>query len=203
MAQLRADAQANRGKILEGAVALFAEKGLGAEMKEIAEASSVAVGTLYRHFPSKDDLRMAVVMEAVGGLLNAGRAADREDDPRVALQVLLTEHFKNVDRYGWLVKSMFAGQLPKSCQGRIEAIQADPAIAGQVRRQIQKGIDAGLLRRDLDVGVSTALLEGVTLPWSYDHFRSGRSPVQSAQAVLGVFLRGAGVEPPIQTMDHK
>lgn len=195
MAQMRGDAQANRVKIIQGAVALFGAKGLGAEMKEIADGSGVAVGTLYRHFPSKDDLLIAVVLEAVSALATAGHMADREEDPRDALRVLLTEHFRNVDRYGWLIESMLAGQLPKSCHDRIHEIQSDPEISQRVERQIRKAIGSGLLRADLDVGVSTALLEGVALPWNYEHFREGRSPEEAAQAVLKVFLGGAAASP--------
>lgn len=191
MAQLRADAIANRQKILEGAIALFGAKGVIAEMKEIAASSKVAVGTLYRHFPSKDDLLMAVVLRAVSALAEAGDAADREEDPMEALHVLLREDFKNVDRYGWLIESMLAGQLPKSCQDRIQAIQADPAISQRVRRQLERAVNAGLLRKDLDLGVATALIEGVTVPWNYKHFRDGKSPTEAAAAVVELFLGGA------------
>jgi AcrR family transcriptional regulator len=59
---LRADAARNRARILEAAREGIAEHGPEVSMDEIASAANVAVGTLYRHFPAKDDL-VATVSE--------------------------------------------------------------------------------------------------------------------------------------------
>lgn len=53
---LRADARRNRDAIVEAARELFAEQGLDAQMDEIARRAKVGVGTVYRHFPAKEDL---------------------------------------------------------------------------------------------------------------------------------------------------
>jgi AcrR family transcriptional regulator len=60
---LRADARRNREAILAAAKELFAEQGLDAQMPDIARAAKVGVGTVYRHFPTKDDLIEALVAE--------------------------------------------------------------------------------------------------------------------------------------------
>ncbi|MET7338949.1 helix-turn-helix domain-containing protein [Nonomuraea sp. NPDC005650] len=59
----RADAVRNRKKILAAARAQITERGPDAGMDEIAAAAGVAVGTLYRHFPTKTDLVAAVIAE--------------------------------------------------------------------------------------------------------------------------------------------
>jgi AcrR family transcriptional regulator len=66
MTHLRADAQANRDRILLAAQELFAERGLDVGMREIARRAEVGPATLYRHFPTKQ----AVVEEAFGVAMN-------------------------------------------------------------------------------------------------------------------------------------
>src|SRR6478736_4398464 len=53
---LRSDARRNREAVLAAAQELFAKQGLEAQMPDVARAANVGVGTVYRHFPSKDDL---------------------------------------------------------------------------------------------------------------------------------------------------
>jgi AcrR family transcriptional regulator len=68
---LRADARRNRERIIQAARARFAEQGLEAQIDEIARDAEVGVGTVYRHFPTKDDLIAALAaahFEAVAAL---------------------------------------------------------------------------------------------------------------------------------------
>jgi AcrR family transcriptional regulator len=62
---LRADARRNRDKIVAGARAAFEELGLDAQMEDVARRSGVGVGTVYRHFPTKDALVRALVVDKV------------------------------------------------------------------------------------------------------------------------------------------
>jgi len=59
----RSDAVANRERILEAARIVFARRGLDAEVREIAEEAGVGIGTLYRHFGSREGLLMALKQE--------------------------------------------------------------------------------------------------------------------------------------------
>jgi len=59
--RLRADARRNRERILEHAIAAFAEHGYDAQMDDIAVRAGVGVGTVYRHFPTKDALLAELV----------------------------------------------------------------------------------------------------------------------------------------------
>jgi AcrR family transcriptional regulator len=80
---LRADARRNRVAVLAAAKGLFAEQGLDAQMPDIANAAKVGVGTVYRHFPTKDDLIEALVAERFARIAERGQEAleQAEDDP--------------------------------------------------------------------------------------------------------------------------
>jgi AcrR family transcriptional regulator len=79
---MRADARRNREKVLKAARACLARDGLEAQMEEIARRAKVGVGTVYRHFPTKDDLVFALAGERFDRLAELARAAlAREDRP--------------------------------------------------------------------------------------------------------------------------
>ncbi|MFJ8074224.1 TetR/AcrR family transcriptional regulator [Streptomyces sp. NPDC096176] len=90
---VRADSLRNRERILTAAGALLAARGEGVGMDEIAAEAGVAVGTLYRHFPTKSDLIAAALAELTERLVADVRAAaDRVEngaDPAAELRGLL------------------------------------------------------------------------------------------------------------------
>lgn len=74
----RRDAVANRARILTAAGDVLREDGMGVDMRAIAAAAGVGIGTLYRHFPTREDLIHAVTGTDLAGLaaLPAGPALD-------------------------------------------------------------------------------------------------------------------------------
>lgn len=68
-APLRADAQRNRARILDAAEAVFAEFGTRASTEEVARRAGVAIGTVFRHFPTKDDLLAALMKRLLAQLV--------------------------------------------------------------------------------------------------------------------------------------
>jgi AcrR family transcriptional regulator len=87
---LRRDAERNRQRILEAARTLFAEQGLGVSHDQLAEAADVAVGTVYRRFPSKESLIEALFAEEVDDLIDLADAALEIPDPWQALMSFMT-----------------------------------------------------------------------------------------------------------------
>ena len=86
---LRADARRNREKVLKAARAVFAEKGRDAQMDDVARRADVGVGTVYRHFPTKDVLLQALADETFEIVAAYARAAlDREDAWEAFLDVM-------------------------------------------------------------------------------------------------------------------
>ena len=78
---LRADARRNREAVLEAARDLFAESGSEAQIDDIARAAGVGVGTVYRHFPTKDDLIAALVDKRFQRLEEKARECLAHADP--------------------------------------------------------------------------------------------------------------------------
>ncbi|WP_205633997.1 TetR/AcrR family transcriptional regulator [Labilithrix luteola] len=78
---LRADAQRNRQRVLDVAQAVFAAEGIDVPVDEIARRAGLGVGTLYRHFPTKEALFAAIVVHRVEGVAEEARALARGADP--------------------------------------------------------------------------------------------------------------------------
>lgn len=83
--RVRADAQRNSKALLEAAMAVFAASGVDAPVREIADKAGVGVGTLYRHFPQRSDLIVAVFRNEVDACANAASAIAAEYEPGEAL----------------------------------------------------------------------------------------------------------------------
>jgi AcrR family transcriptional regulator len=78
---MRSDARRNRGKVLAAARACMARDGLDAQMDDIARAAGVGVGTVYRHFPNKDELVDALAQERFERLAELANEALADPDP--------------------------------------------------------------------------------------------------------------------------
>ena len=81
---LRADAARNRARILAAAEAVFAAEGIEVPVDMIAEKAGVGVGTLYRHFPTKEKLCEAILLERLASLTVDAQALADADDPAAA-----------------------------------------------------------------------------------------------------------------------
>lgn len=82
----RADAQRNRQRVLDAAFEIFAVEGEDAAMDAIARRAGVGVGTVYRHFATKEALIEALVQVRFEEMLDrVERALERDDDPWAAI----------------------------------------------------------------------------------------------------------------------
>src|SRR5467141_444381 len=78
---LRADAQRNYDVLVEAAHAEFSAHGAAAPLEDIARRAKVGIGTLYRHFPTRDDLLAKVLADNTAKILARGRALLEGDSP--------------------------------------------------------------------------------------------------------------------------
>jgi AcrR family transcriptional regulator len=88
---LRADARRNRARVMEVARTAFAEAGTELPMEEIARRAGVGIGTVYRHFPNKEALLDALLVDQLTELVRRTRAALAKEDPREAFRDMVRD----------------------------------------------------------------------------------------------------------------
>src|SRR5687768_16765282 len=82
----RADAERNRQKLLDSARAAFEASGTSVSLEEVARSAGVGIGTLYRHFPTRDVLVAEVYRNEAGKLAAAARQLKESEAPLDALR---------------------------------------------------------------------------------------------------------------------
>jgi AcrR family transcriptional regulator len=129
--------------VIAAAKKLFAEEGLDAQMPDVAKAANVGVGTVYRHFPTKDDLIAALVAERFERLAQK------------ALEALQTEDaWEGISDF-----SRFAAQIQADDRGLCEVMGSRPEVMDAAARAaglpelceqlVKRAQRSGRLRRDL------------------------------------------------------
>jgi AcrR family transcriptional regulator len=181
----RSDAVANRESILEAARQLFAEKGLAAEIREIAERAGVGVGSLYRHFDSREGLITAVRQAAAEDLVQGLHVAAEQRDPKVGLREMIHASAGLCERFGVLTEVMLRGQIDELPNHKKEAF---PDLSDPIAAVLQRGIEDGSFRTDLDVGVAIAALASIFQSGMLLALASRRTYSGAADAVADFFL---------------
>ena len=139
----RADAQRNYGRVLKAARAVMATKGLDAQMDEIAKRAGVGVGTVYRHFPTKETLVAALADDRFQRLAEYAREALAEDEPGPAFERFL-------HRGGELQASDLALSEVMRDMGTVMSDAAERAGLLELTRQVlRRAQEAGAIRRDV------------------------------------------------------
>jgi len=139
----RADARRNRERVLEAGRERFAERGLETQMDEVARAAGVGVGTVYRHFPTKEDLLQALADDRFEGLARAARNALEVEDPWQGFVGFMTYSSRVMAEDRGLSEAM--DQLPGLCRASAERVGM-LELTGEVLARAQA---SGELRADL------------------------------------------------------
>jgi AcrR family transcriptional regulator len=147
---LRADARRNLDTLLQAAMAVFARSGVDAPVREIAEQAGVGVGTLYRHFPRRSDLIMAVFRHEVDACADAAPILGAEHAPEAALRLWVERYLGFLGAKRGLAAALHSGDpaynvLPAYFDNRLR-----PALGGLLASAAAAGhIRAGVDPRDL------------------------------------------------------
>jgi AcrR family transcriptional regulator len=143
---LRADAERNRGRLLEAAGELFAARGLGVSLDEIARHAGVGVGTAYRRFRDKDALIEALFEDRIAGIAALARGALEHDDPWEGL-VAFMQGAVQVQVADRGLKEVLFG----SGYGAESVARARLTIAPLIEQIVRRAQAAGRLRADVEV----------------------------------------------------
>ena len=143
---LRADAQRNIDALLEAALAMFATSGVDAPVREIAAKANVGVGTVYRHFPQRSDLIVAVFRQQVDACADTAPVLAANYAPGEALARWMQRYADFIATKRGLAAALHSGDpayntLPTYFDQRLRpALQAlldAAASAGEVRTDIE------------------------------------------------------------------
>jgi AcrR family transcriptional regulator len=140
---LRADAAKNRERILVAARQVFAERGLDATLDDVAAQAGLGVGTVYRRFPSKDDLVEALFAEAVIDIVDLAERAATMDDSWEGL-VWFLERANEMQAEDLGLRDVFL--LGGDGESRVSLARDN--IVPPVTHLIERAQEDGYLRRD-------------------------------------------------------
>ncbi|HXW79562.1 MAG TPA: TetR/AcrR family transcriptional regulator [Acidimicrobiales bacterium] len=153
---LRADARRNRAKVLEAAAEVFATEGLAVPIDEVARRAGVGVGTVYRHFPTKEALIEAIVLDRVEALVERAEELSRSDDPGEAMFTFISELVQLA-----VSKKDMTDELART---GVESEQLVASVKERLERAfdvlLQRAQDAGVVRHDINRTDATALVMG-------------------------------------------
>ncbi len=142
----RSDAQRNRVRILEVAKEAFTRSGANASLDDIAKQAGVGPGTLYRHFPVRDDLLEAVYRTEVEKLATAGQNFAQTMAPVEALRAWMLLFVDYI-----ATKQIIAPVLNSVVGGHSKVFEASYGqIWDAVRALVKRAIKSGDIRKDLD-----------------------------------------------------
>jgi AcrR family transcriptional regulator len=162
---LRADARRNREKVLAAARAVFAEQGVDAGMDDVARRADVGVGTVYRHFPTKDALLTALTEELFDVIAAHARETLALDDPWEAFeQTLWFGAGKTAGDRAFAEIVGAAKDLPSTCPGQRDLV----ATTGELMRRC---IETGRMRPDAMIDDIPLLMCGIGSASAMPHSR--------------------------------
>ena len=177
----RADAQRNRERVLEAAKRAFTRSGANASLDDIANEAGVGPGTLYRHFPTREELLQAVYRSEMENLAAAERRFAQSMPPIEALRA-------------WLLLFVDAIETKQIIAPVLSTLIGDPKkvfaashdqIHEALRALVKRAIKSGDIRRDLDPIDLLRALIGVA------HVATSPDWQESARRLVDILIIGS------------
>jgi AcrR family transcriptional regulator len=165
---LRADAERNRGRVLASAEEVFAQDGLSASMRTIAQHAGVGIGTIYRNFPTQAALYQAIIIERTKALIGEAQELAAAPDPGQAF----FGFFARVVEHAMRNKAMAdvvagVGIDPKSGMADV-----GPGMRDAIQVLLSRAQQAGAIRHDLRMAELMALLAATCMAAEHDQWNT-------------------------------
>ncbi|MGC1795373.1 MAG: TetR/AcrR family transcriptional regulator [Candidatus Acidiferrales bacterium] len=177
----RADSLRNRERILEVAKEAFARHGAHASLDEIARQVGVGPGTLYRHFPTREELLQAVYRAELEKLAEAAQKFSQTMGPTDALRAWLLLFVDTI-----AAKQLIAPALNTLLGDPKKVFEASYAKMHQaIRALVKRGVESGQMRSDLDPIDLLHALIGVS------HVASAPDWQPSAKRLVDILIIGS------------
>jgi AcrR family transcriptional regulator len=177
----RTDAQRNRERILEMAKEAFTRSGANASLDDIAKDAGVGPGTLYRHFPTREELLKAVYRTELEKLAAAEQKFAQTKPPVEALRAWLLLFVDAV-----ATKQIIAPALNTLVGDHKKVFEASYAQMHEaIRALVKRGIKSGDIRKDLDPTDLLRALVGVA------HVADSPDWQQGARRLVDILISGS------------
>ncbi|WP_338735677.1 helix-turn-helix domain-containing protein [Asticcacaulis sp. DW145] len=179
-APLRADAQRNRERILAAAEEVFVEQGANIALEEVAKRAGVGIGTLYRRFPTREELLAAAYSARFEAFAETSLSRDGKLDPLTALRLYLEELVQHSSVYRGLAASL----------GTVLAVGTPGCVAtsNEGVRLLDRGQKAGVVRSDISFDDIVCVVMAISMA-----IEKNGSPKPRIAHLVGVFLDGIGM----------
>ena len=168
---LRADASRNRDRLVDAAAAAFAARGAEAPLDEIAKSAGVGIGTLYRHFPTRDSLIEAVYRHEVDVLVAEADRLLATMPPDAALDAWLQAFVAHVARKRGMAAAL-KSMLGEGATTFFEQTRARAVAAAN--KLLAAGVAAGTVRSDVDGSDLLRAVGGICMSTDQEQTASSR-----------------------------
>jgi AcrR family transcriptional regulator len=155
---LRADARRNRCRILEAAEAVFAAKNMAASTEEVAAAAGVGIGTVFRHFPTKNALLKALLIGKLRHLVDEAESLSSSEDPRAALFTFFTHMLEESQPK----KAYWEALAAAGVDVKGATFETKKALGIAIGKLLVNAQRAGTVRKDVGVAELMALMAGAS-----------------------------------------
>jgi AcrR family transcriptional regulator len=182
---LRADAQRNRARLLEAAEAVFAAEGISVPVDLIAEKAGVGVGTLYRHFPTKEKLFEAILIGRIDSIADDARARIESDDPGAAFFAFLAHLVEESTSKRDLIQAL----LGAGVEIELAVAPSKRNLEEAVSQLVDAAQRAGAVRSDVSSSVVLSLVGATCV--AADHPQTAGLP----EAILTIVCDGLRPQP--------
>lgn len=176
----RSDGERNRVRLIAAAKRAFAEKGAAVGLEHISRQADVSIATLYRHFPTRDELISAVYQQEVTALIEEADQLMSEREPVAALREWLMSFVEFLDAKHDMAAAM------DTLIGWPEPIysKTPQRLDVPIKALVARGVATGVFRDDFEPHDLLRALSGVA------HVRPSENWKQSAIQIVDILLKG-------------